>query len=635
MDAPFRPTRLDGALAALALAWGLVEDALLAPPGPAWLQLLTGAVAAAAIAFRRRAPVAVAGVVLAMIVLRAAADVQHVASITPLALLPIVVYSAARHARSAWLAAAAALGVAVVMLGLSYTLGPYDQSEDSNRLFVVALVATSAAAGWSVRTRWLQRRLARAERRELERATAAQLRAATLEERARIAGELRAAVAAAGAGIRRACAAATRSLGAGDGAAAVAPLAEVEALSDRTMRDLRHLLAVLRDADSSPAAAAARPGAALAPPRRPARLPGLARAVAPVAALAALELLEGLAGPRDAALAAATLAPLLWRGRAPLAAGLLVVALVAVRAALGGFGENDFRPTAEVCVAAWTLGRGVPLPLAAAGVAAAVAGMCAAVVAGPAGAVNDYVMLSLMVALTGAAGIAVRRRAHDAAAARAELERARTERADRLAAALAAERDRVAHELHDSLGATLTVLGIYAGLARAAAPGDPAAAAAHAAVLGDAATGLETELRRLLEAAPREPELGELVARSGVDARLTAHPDLPPAFAPEVHRIVGEALTNVLKHAPGAPAAVELERDGETLVVRVRNERSERPPRGHSGGLGLAGMAERVRAGGGTLHAGPAAGGGWCVEARLPLAAAAAPRAGYLAATCL
>jgi signal transduction histidine kinase len=103
--------------------------------------------------------------------------------------------------------------------------------------------------------------------------------------------------------------------------------------------------------------------------------------------------------------------------------------------------------------------------------------------------------------------------------------------------------------------------------------------------------------------------------------RLVVHGRVEP-LAPGVdltaYRIVQEALTNARRHAPGAAVEVELGCAGDALRLRVRDD-GPGPANGAGGGHGLVGMRERVAAVGGTLRTGPAEGGGFAVEADLPL----------------
>ena len=84
------------------------------------------------------------------------------------------------------------------------------------------------------------------------------------------------------------------------------------------------------------------------------------------------------------------------------------------------------------------------------------------------------------------------------------------------------------------------------------------------------------------------------------------------------YRIVQEALTNSRRHAPGAAVDVELRYAGDTLGLRIRDNGPGPPDVVPPGGHGLLGMRERAAAVGGELRSGPAAGGGFLVDARLP-----------------
>ena len=91
-----------------------------------------------------------------------------------------------------------------------------------------------------------------------------------------------------------------------------------------------------------------------------------------------------------------------------------------------------------------------------------------------------------------------------------------------------------------------------------------------------------------------------------------------------------EALTNALKHAPGAPVDITVRSQGAEVAVDVVNAPGRQRPSGleRSGsGFGLAGMRDRVAACGGSLACGPTEAGGWRVSALLPMAPAAVLRA--------
>jgi signal transduction histidine kinase len=107
---------------------------------------------------------------------------------------------------------------------------------------------------------------------------------------------------------------------------------------------------------------------------------------------------------------------------------------------------------------------------------------------------------------------------------------------------------------------------------------------------------------------------------AGVDvhARTELTGGLPAAVDLSAYRIVQEALTNVVKHAPGSRAEVTVGRSAATLVVEVTNERVGSAGEAGSG-RGLLHMRERARAVGGVLEAGPSSAQRWRVRAELPV----------------
>ena len=229
-----------------------------------------------------------------------------------------------------------------------------------------------------------------------------------------------------------------------------------------------------------------------------------------------------------------------------------------------------------------------------------------------------------------------------------------------------AERTRIARELHDVVAHQLSAIAVQAGAARIAAgsaqvpagrgpgPGDGRAPAggpaqadgqAQAAVLATVerlAREALTELNHLLGALRREqaddparrpsPTLGELetlldAARTaGVPTDLTVEGG-PRALSPGVelscYRIIDEALTNVARHAPGAPTRVVLRYRPGGLDIEVANGpppggAQPAAPRPASGGRGVRGMRERAELYGGHLDARPCPGGGFAVTAAIP-----------------
>lgn len=209
------------------------------------------------------------------------------------------------------------------------------------------------------------------------------------------------------------------------------------------------------------------------------------------------------------------------------------------------------------------------------------------------------------------------------------------------ALAAAAERARIAREMHDVVAHTLSVVVAQADGGRFAAPNDPEAAARTLDTIADVSRSALTEMRGLLgllrdsdgEAAmgpqPSLDDIPALVASmrdGGLDVAYvttgTPRP-LPIGAGLVLYRVAQEALTNVLKHAgPGVKAFVQLTWEAADAVLTVGDDGRGAAAHADGSGQGIQGMSERVTIFGGTLSAGPRAGGGFVVRARLPLTAA-------------
>jgi len=208
--------------------------------------------------------------------------------------------------------------------------------------------------------------------------------------------------------------------------------------------------------------------------------------------------------------------------------------------------------------------------------------------------------------------------------------------------AVAAERSRIARELHDVVAHHMSVMIVQAGAARAVGERDPAAAAeALRQVEESGRTGL-AEMRRLLELL-QTPEGGDGLApqpglarldelltttrTTGLAVDLTVEgPErpLPVGVDLSAYRIVQEALTNVLKHSGSSTASVRIAYRPDALEIEVA-DRGIGVPEGAAsdGGHGLIGMRERTALFGGSFESGARADGGFVVRARLPLEVAA------------
>ena len=229
-------------------------------------------------------------------------------------------------------------------------------------------------------------------------------------------------------------------------------------------------------------------------------------------------------------------------------------------------------------------------------------------------------------------------RTHRAYAAELEeraalAERRRQEESQRAAAD---ERVRMARELHDVVAHHVSLIAVQSEAAQVLLADDPARATSAVEAIGATARDALTELRRMLgalredgEGPPsRSPQPDDLAIQSlvdsvrdaGVPVQLSVRGDprpLPDAVALSAYRIVQESLTNVVKHAAPASAAVVLAYGRDELVVEVTDD--GRRPASAGGGHGLVGMRERVTLLGGRLRAEPRQEGGFVVEARLPL----------------
>jgi signal transduction histidine kinase len=198
------------------------------------------------------------------------------------------------------------------------------------------------------------------------------------------------------------------------------------------------------------------------------------------------------------------------------------------------------------------------------------------------------------------------------------------------------ERARVAHELHDVIGHSLTVIVLQAGAARRVWETDRASAVSSLAAVARVLRGGLTELLSsldLIEArgqpvdGPKLEELDdvlEMARLAGVRLELRVEGEaagLSPAAELASYRMVQEALTNAIKHAPGCPVVLAIRYGLRAVELEVRNELPIAPPGeplGASGGTGLAGMRRRIEACGGMLEWGRR-GGAFSVRARLPV----------------
>ncbi|RSM39344.1 histidine kinase [Amycolatopsis balhimycina DSM 5908] len=179
-----------------------------------------------------------------------------------------------------------------------------------------------------------------------------------------------------------------------------------------------------------------------------------------------------------------------------------------------------------------------------------------------------------------------------------------------------AERNRLARELHDSVGHALSVVTLQAGAARRTLRTDPDFTERALGAIEESARTALDDLDHVLgllreEAAGRAPQpaladLETLLKTTGTDVTAEIRGDLaavPPVVSREVYRILQECLTNVVRHAGRVPVTVVVDVSADELLARVANPLGSGAGRA-GGGRGLRGMTERVAVLGGELTAG-------------------------------
>jgi signal transduction histidine kinase len=230
--------------------------------------------------------------------------------------------------------------------------------------------------------------------------------------------------------------------------------------------------------------------------------------------------------------------------------------------------------------------------------------------------------------------VASRRRAAYQLARRArELD---DEREAYAAEAVRYERARIARELHDIVAHCVSLMVVQASAGEKLTATDPCRAGESFTSISDAARQANDEITLLVQLLAESPPavrpadlriVEELVSRaqsSGLSITCELRGGLgglTEASADTAYRLVQEAVTNALKHAPGAPVHVTVSGQADQVQVQIVND----PPRGGNSGLertggghGLAGMRERISYCGGTLTTAVTPAGGWNVTAAFP-----------------
>jgi signal transduction histidine kinase len=226
----------------------------------------------------------------------------------------------------------------------------------------------------------------------------------------------------------------------------------------------------------------------------------------------------------------------------------------------------------------------------------------------------------------------------------AQVQLAEQERRHQDAEAVLTERQRIARELHDVVAHHMSMIAIQAEAAPYTVPELPDKIRNDLVEIRMTALAALTELRRILGVLRSEDGDGETAPQPGLDrlddlvagARGTGllvetvvtgePPPLPSGVDLSAYRIIQEALSNAMRHAPGTRVRVEVGYGPDVLILRVVNDPppgGARPGTVPGTGHGLVGMRERVAMLGGELTAEPTPAGGFAVTAALPLNRAA------------
>ncbi|MER6074216.1 histidine kinase [Streptomyces sp. NPDC001817] len=344
-------------------------------------------------------------------------------------------------------------------------------------------------------------------------------------------------------------------------------------------------------------------------------------------------------------LAAAAAVPLAWRRRAPLSSLWAQLALGIALLARHAYPDVLFIASLIATVALYSVVAYSPyrqpalasLPFA--GVELVVLISRAQLPHFPNWIVGALLLFPVMVAALG----------HRLWARRAEESRARLralelDQIEALRQAVEHERARIARELHDVVTHNVSVMVIQAGAARMVVDQDPAMAKEALVAIETGGRAAMSDLRHVMglltmdstgddpaaqaELAPQPglDGLEALVARmrlAGIDIGLQVTGErrvLPPGVELTAYRVVQEALTNMVKHAVGASAAIQVDYGARELTVDVANTEGQPGAAASTGSSkGLIGLRERLSLYGGTLHAGPRLTGGYRVKASIPL----------------
>jgi signal transduction histidine kinase len=329
--------------------------------------------------------------------------------------------------------------------------------------------------------------------------------------------------------------------------------------------------------------------------------------------------------------------PLFARRRAPFAAPTVVFAVAVAMS----FVDSQLLPFSfflflAVLAGCFLYGALPDRRQSLAGLAIAIAALLIVIQNDPSSSPGDYVFIGVVFGAVWAAGWALGYKLQQAAAAEERATQLERERELRAREAVAEERARIARELHDVVGHSVSVMTVQAGGVRRLLKPEQEREREALEIIEQTGREALAEMRRLVGVLRRPEEspalapqpslehLDRLVAKareSGlpVELRVEGEPtQLPPGLDLTAYRLVQEGLTNALKHARASKADVLVRYGDGEVEISVTDDGSG-DGGGDSGGHGLVGMRERVSVYGGEIESGPLPGGGYGLRARLPL----------------
>jgi signal transduction histidine kinase len=347
----------------------------------------------------------------------------------------------------------------------------------------------------------------------------------------------------------------------------------------------------------------------------------------------------GPTGPAwfDALAIVACLSPLFFRRRypfgAPIGVGVAVVLTTFVDPRLAPFAFVTFLAG---CAAVFLMGLLRERSQAVAGLVLAVGVNALVAYRDPKGNLGAFIAASVVFCIIWTIAFALGSKFREADEAKERAARAEREREERAKSAVTEERARIARELHDVVGHSVSVMTVQASAVRRLLRPDQQREREALMIVEQTGREALAEMRRMVGVLRRPEEapalapqpslehLGGLVAQAReaglpVELRIEGEPvQLPAGVDLTAYRLVQEGLTNAMKHAHAERTQVVVRYGDKDIEVSVTDDGQGRGD-GTSGGHGLVGMRERVSVYGGELEAGPRPGGGYRLRARLPV----------------